>query len=88
MNRTLFATYVPSMYIPVAHEVLPADPPVRFLSTADVRSEVLRAYDAPNYATGLAGAFLSQVSVPPILFLAAFHGRPAFPGNELLSLFA
>lgn len=57
------------MYIPPPHEVVPTDPPVRVLSTAEVKG--MSGYEAPNYVTGLAGAFLSQVSVE---FLASSLG--------------
>ncbi|KLT45795.1 hypothetical protein CC85DRAFT_282425 [Cutaneotrichosporon oleaginosum] len=64
---TLFSSYVPSMYIPQPGEEVPADPPVRVLSSMDVTGV---GYDAPNYVTGLAGAFLSQVSAPAVIITA------------------
>ncbi|BEJ17972.1 hypothetical protein CspHIS471_0702490 [Cutaneotrichosporon sp. HIS471] len=58
---TLFSSYVPSMYIPQPGEHVPSGPPVRVLSSTDVKGA---GYDAPNYVTGLAGAFLSQAAHP------------------------
>ncbi|GMK59986.1 hypothetical protein CspeluHIS016_0902030 [Cutaneotrichosporon spelunceum] len=58
---TLFSSYVPSMYIPKHGEHVPSDPPVRVLSSIDAKGV---SYDAPNYVTGMAGAFLSQAAHP------------------------
>ncbi|TXT05940.1 hypothetical protein VHUM_03701 [Vanrija humicola] len=58
---TLVSSYVPAMYIPAAGERRALDPPVRYLSSAALNAPELRPYDAPNYVTGLAGAFLSAV---------------------------
>ncbi|KAL1412708.1 hypothetical protein Q8F55_000455 [Vanrija albida] len=69
---TLVSSYVPAMYIPAEAEPRLPDPPVRFLSSsAAPKGAGLRGYDAPNYVTGVAGAFLSSSAHPA----SPFHGK-------------
>ncbi|WOO82015.1 uncharacterized protein LOC62_04G005518 [Vanrija pseudolonga] len=73
---TLVSSYVPAMYIPSAGEPRALDPPVRYLSSSSavsLSSPALRTYDAPNYVTGVAGAFLSASAHPA----SPFHGKAA-----------
>lgn len=70
--RTLVSSYVPAMYIPSAGEPRSLDPPVRYLSSSSaLSSPALRSYDAPNYVTGVAGAFLSAVSAADMVRLTS-----------------
>lgn len=54
--RSIVSTYLPALYIPEAGEEV-NQPAVRALPPADG----IAAYTAPNYVTGIAGAFLSLV---------------------------
>ncbi|WWC64654.1 uncharacterized protein I303_107265 [Kwoniella dejecticola CBS 10117] len=69
----IVTSYVPSMYIPSSSERSQrlSEPPIRILSptasTNDYKlSEVdgVRAFDAPNYLTGIAGGIVSLASHP------------------------
>lgn len=55
--RTIVSTYLPALYVPEPGEQVNVAP-VRALPPA----EGVRNYAAPNYVTGVAGAFLSLVS--------------------------
>lgn len=55
-SRTIVSTYLPALYIPEASEEV-NQPAVRALPPTDG----IASYTAPNYVTGIAGAFLSLV---------------------------
>ena len=64
-SRTVFTTYLPSMYIPTARSVLPKNPPIRYLSTSPSPLEsVIPRIESPNFSTGLPAA-LASLAVHP-----------------------
>lgn len=53
------------MYIPDPERDVSSGPdaPIRFMSAAGSKQDGVAAWDSPNYLTGLAGAFVTSVSL-------------------------
>lgn len=64
--RTIVTAYVPAMYIPDPDNKARQGPdaPIRHFDSGKAKLEGnVATWDSPNYLTGLAGAFVSMVSV-------------------------